>query len=103
MNQESHLNASSQAFSTVFRSLVVIFCLTLRPSMVLFMLKQYLKAENHVEAIPKSRKRQNIKFFFRLLRFKLVSCSHLFTLGVIVSFELLCIIHLKEKREKRQK
>ena len=46
MNQESHLNASSQAFSTVFRSLVVIFCLTLRPSMVLFMLKQYLKAEN---------------------------------------------------------
>ena len=43
-DQASHLNASSQAFSTVLRSLVVIFCLTLRPSMVLFMLKQYLKS-----------------------------------------------------------
>ena len=39
----SHLRASSQAFSTVLRSLVVIFCLTLRPSIVLFMLKQYLQ------------------------------------------------------------
>ena len=37
-----YLNASSQAFSTVLRSLVVIFCLTLRPSIVDFILKQYL-------------------------------------------------------------
>ena len=37
-----YLSASSQAFSTVLRSLVVIFCLTLRPSIVDFILKQYL-------------------------------------------------------------
>ena len=38
-----YLSASSQAFSTVLRSLVVIFCLTLRPSIVDFILKQYLE------------------------------------------------------------
>ena len=79
----SHLRASSQAFSTVLRSLVVIFCLTLRPSMVLFMLKQYLKLIIWQRWLT-----------VWSLRFQLISCSHSFSLGVIVSFELLGIVHL---------
>ena len=102
----SHLNASSQAFSTVLRSLVVIFCLTLRPSMVVFMLKQYLKALSVIwyQQIPKiiQLKVNTAMLIFMSLRFQLISGCHFLSLGVIVCFELLSIIYLKPERKMKK-